>query len=621
MLALHTFKEAILHKEVIMKPSFVESYDVIIAGGGTAGSIAAITLAKHGHKVAVIEQLHALGGVHSHMMYAYYMGNTGGFYEELDKQIISLEAQCAVVDTYGTHPFLRQYVYEETLQANDGRVSYEAVIIGIFVEDETIVGVRYVQEGRQYDIQAQYIVDATANAWIARLAGVETTIGRAMDQQCQPFSNVRMYYDQEKQRIEINNFDAGYMKAENIHSYSDAIVRSSHNCVYASASSLQKEIPLAMSPMLGIRESYTVKAEKQITMQDVISGKIAKEPLFYSYANIDNHAKDMAFESQPLCDWMVALSLWGAKVSFGIPKEALLPKGTKNLVMVGRHIGIDHDLASQMRMMRDCQKSGEAAAILLHTALDYKTELRKVRYSWMHEQLIQYNCLSEQDKTGIYDNPPIDEMSYIQIPKDIIEVKAAFKSDRPGFAMLFAWREKLIGELREWLHETNTNIRVNSAIVLGLLDDEQAIDCLLETIQSDDVYMPKTSKSYTMFRTISAIYILGRLGAQVAMEPLLDMLKHADTLRSREIIFDKLFSSIDDYHFQYVTHCIRALYDIAMKHSHLQAHIHNEIMAIINAKSFCLCITLKANSNDIYNMIDEVKKYCNWREQALEKGR
>lgn len=40
-----------------------EEYDVIVAGGGTAGAIAAIVAAEHGMKTLVVERSNCCGGI------------------------------------------------------------------------------------------------------------------------------------------------------------------------------------------------------------------------------------------------------------------------------------------------------------------------------------------------------------------------------------------------------------------------------------------------------------------------------------------------------------------------------------------------------------------------------
>ena len=61
------------------------SYDLIVVGLGTAGSVAAITAARQGLRVLGLEQLPAMGGQGTlGYVMPYYFGGPGGLFEELD---------------------------------------------------------------------------------------------------------------------------------------------------------------------------------------------------------------------------------------------------------------------------------------------------------------------------------------------------------------------------------------------------------------------------------------------------------------------------------------------------------------------------------------------------------
>ena len=75
--------------------------------------------------------------------------------------------------------------------------------------------------------------------------------------------------------------------------------------------------------------------------------------LFTCYSNADNRGKDMAFENRPQQDWMIACSLWGLNFTVPVPMGAVIPKGIDGLLLAGRLISVDHDLASCVRMQRD----------------------------------------------------------------------------------------------------------------------------------------------------------------------------------------------------------------------------------------------------------------------------
>lgn len=616
---LHRLQENTLCKQELINIEFDEMYDVIVVGGGTAGSISALLLADAGISVLVIEQLNCMGGIHSTMMFDYYMGSKGGYYENLDEQIKKIENEVQIVDTYGIHVFLRKYVIEQNYTKNGGIVHYNSVLTGAYMAKNNIVGIQYLQNGDLKNVQCRFVIDASGNAIISRLAGVKVSIGRESDQNCQPFSNVRIYYDKIKGRIEINNIDAGYLNQFDVYKYSKSVVRSAQNIIYSNSQHQPNSLDLAMSVMLGVRESYTVVAEKTIVLKNVIKGECEKEPLFYSLANVDIHSKDIAFESEALCDWIVGMSLWGIKVSIGIPKEAMISQEVHNLVIAGKHISMDHDVASQMRMMRDCQKSGEAAAILVEQALRHHVPPIDVEYHWMKDSLMKCGCLNIDEVVEFQDNPPLGEISIDIFPKNTAEIKQWLEGDRPGIGMLFAIRKDLRELLKEWMNSRNENLKSNSALVLGLLGEDAGKEILLNLVRNRDTYLPKTSKSYNTLRGISAVYVLGRLGVKEAVPVLLELLMNLETLKNDKIILDKLISSDEDYKFQYASHCVRALLNIAKKNEDLSDFIEAELNKIVYSDSFQVCTTLKANAIELLDMSSSLKNYIKFRLKQQKK--
>lgn len=594
--------------------TFPQSYDVIIVGGGTAGSMAACYLAQK-KKTLVIEKMKFLGGMHSSGMFAYYMGSTGGLYESFDKEIKAMEKQYQIDVTYGSQPLYRMHIYEEYLQKQEVDVAYDAVITGVYVEQNKLCGVQYLQQGKLIDVRSKMVIDASADAVVCRMAGIKTQLGRACDKLCQPFSNVRIYFDREQDRVEINNIDAGYLDSSKPQAYAKGVLHSLNNAVYDHRR--EQEITLGMSPMLGIRESHRIVGKDTLTMQQVLDGQLSLEPLFYTTANIDNHAKDVAFESDAVCDWIVAMSLWSIRVSLPIKKEYLIPYELDNVVIAGRNLSLDHDVASHTRMMRDCQKGGEAAGILVNAAIDQHCMPNEVAYDSLVKEVREHGCLQDENNIKIADNAPLDIKEEAVLPTTLAEAKLLLCSDRPGLGMLAAYRLHAIQELSQWLHEDDENLQIHSAIVLALLGNDQGYDQLLQAAKRRDSYLPKTSKSYNTLRGISCLYALGKLPKKGSGTKLLAMLKQHEDFQNDAITFDKFIGSKEDYHFQYVSHLIRALFTIGMEGQ--EEGLIEEVLQIVEDERFNVQCTLKANPMDQYDMKQNLQKYMQWRLRTKER--
>lgn len=615
------FQQILEHGEITKEQrdnvSFSNHYDAVILGGGTAGSIAAICLAKKGRNVLIVEKQNFLGGVHSGAMFHYYQGSPGGIYEEYDTQIEQQKKQYRLPEVFGSHPLMRMYVYEQELENTNCQISFDSALTGIYTDGRTIAGIQYLTPFGLNEVSADYFIDASAEAALCRMAGSARKSGREFDGLSQPFSNVRQFFEKDTCRITFDNIDAGYVRQELPEEYAGHIIASLNNPVY---SNWQKDqITMGMSPLLGVREGFAIDGIRQLCMDQVIQDKELTEPLFFSSANIDNHVKDMAFESQTLCDWVVGLSMWSTLVSVPIDKEVMIPKALDNVIAAGRILSLDHDMASHTRMMRDCQKSGEAAATVVEEALCLELPLQDVPYQALKEKLTQTGCLSLENHYVLKDNPPPgrERISHFDLTTE--QIRKGMLSDSPGFAMLAAWKMRITEALKSWLNEDNINLQVNSALVLALCEDDSGFSVLIDTAQQRDCYLPQTSKSYNSLRGISAVYALGRLHNAKASEPLLRMLQQNETFINDRVHFDKFIGHMQDYRFQYVSHLVRALLTIADYHPDLRRSIYQGIDEIVMAPEFTVSSTLKSNPDCLHDMTGSLRSYIQWRKNKGER--
>lgn len=592
-------------------PTFDKEYDVVLVGAGTAGSIFASKCAALGISLCVIEKRNFMGGIYSSTMFHYYRGSTGGWYESVDRLVEVTQNNKNITDAFGSQPLIRRTIYDRLTKSEKVSVLYNTVLTGVYTQQNQVIGVQVYGENKSQSIKAKIFVDASSEASLCRMAGLNVFKGRDFDGLCQPFSNVRIYYDFKNERVEFNNIDAGTMHQNDPLDYAKSVVKSLNNAVYSN--SQVNQFTLGMSPMIGLREGYVIDGLKHLSMKVIVDSYTCNEPLYYSSANFDNHTKEMAFESDQLCDWVVGMSLWSSLVSVPIQKEVMRPKNAMNVLAIGRIMSLDHDVASHTRMMRDCQKAGEAAAILVNQSLNEKVTLDEVTYSSIKEQLKENHCLDESNNYGLKDNPPLDCTEEMSVPKTIEEIVLGLKSDRPGFAMLKAYRDNEIDCLISGLTSNNRNYQVNSALVLALLGNDSGYEILCETAFNRDTYVPKTSKSYNMFRGLSALYCLGRLHRKESYPLIYQMLVSNKDFINDSIHFDKFIGSKEDYRFQYVAHCVRALMTIALENPDVKEEITTKLINIIYHKDFKVCTSLKSNNEDLFDMTPKLKEYIQWR--------
>ncbi len=660
---------------------FDKQHDVIIAGLGTAGIVAAAAASQRGLKTLGIERLNCAGGSGTAgSVVAYYFGSKGGLYESIEVEAREAE-KLGFCKGAPVNNDARKYAYEQAFLKAGGEIIYEATVCGIFLEggrndieveedegegetgaEEAATGEAAAEEEKKENLKkaeakkkkscsgsalkqgsikkavgvmwfdgfgfheagAKVVIDCTAEAAICELAGCSLTRGRDIDCQAQPYSNVLIRFAKGTQCYGYT--DCGYVDQSDAELLSHAIVDSATMLLHLKDSYTEDNRFLQIAPLIGVREGYIIKGEDSITFDDYLNDRITSKPVFYAYSNIDNHGKDLAFESENQKDWAVACSLWGLNISIPVPAGALIPAGYDGILAAGRHIAIDHDIASALRMKRDMQKCGEAAAIIAYTSIRKRCALKKVRYSDILPMLLEYGCLDEKNNVGLKNsishnddlNIPVKWFDRIDVTD---EIKEALSSDKPGIAIWSCRRlgrlqneagSSIRGILKEWLAAPDRNLSVNSAFALALIgggDGKKAAPILRSVFKERDRYAPKTSRSYNQERGYTAVYLLGRLKDPDAVEDLLQVICEPEKIKAEigKVESNEFIGSADELYFQYFSHSFMSLLSIGDKYPDKRPEIAARILNVVEKPDFKLVLTLKSSNKLIYDMTGKIR--------------
>lgn len=153
------------------------SEDVLIAGGGMAGVAAAITAARNGMKVLLVEGQGSLGGLATNGLVTGVAGMVEGVCREVLEQ---MDAEAALyprphVPTFD--PEKAKLVLERMLLEAGVRILYWTQIVDATVEGNCIKQVLCHSKSGWMTIEARMIVDATGDADVAAYAGVPYEAG------------------------------------------------------------------------------------------------------------------------------------------------------------------------------------------------------------------------------------------------------------------------------------------------------------------------------------------------------------------------------------------------------------------------------------------------------------
>ncbi|WP_186446168.1 FAD-dependent oxidoreductase [Paenibacillus cremeus] len=606
------------------EPQFDEDVDIIVVGLGTAGAIAAIRAGQLGLQVLGLERMHGMGGAGTlGGVTGYYFGTRGGIYEEIDRQTAVLERE-AFIKARGVNANAKSIVLERAVAGAGAVFKYESIVLGVYVDGNHVQGLRWVGPEGVKNTSCRVIIDASGEAEVCALIGCEVVQGREVDGQVQPFSNVVQWLN--NNQVEHYYTDSGYLDATDPAAYSKAIVDSALLETHLKPSYRDDRRMLKVVPQLGLREGRLIVGEESVSFGEFIQDRYTSEPMFYAYSNLDNHSKDIAFESEAQQDWAVASSLWGLNFTVPIPKGALIPRGKEGLLVAGRSLSLDHDLAGSIRMKRDMQKSGEAAAAMAFLSITRGCGLKEIPYPELASLLAETGCFEPGARVEFKDSsvPLNNDHLKRQWLTDVEEIREGLDGPKPGIAI---WSAKRLGaaiapQLRTWVAgERDEHLARHSAMALGLIGDPAAIPVLRRMVEERDMFVPFTSRKYNQVRGYAAIYLLGKLQDTGIVPELLSILNDPAELpamepeeRNWEFISDP-----QELYFQYFSYSATALIRIAERHPELRETVAGRIRERLADPGLELNVSFKGSRVIKYSMVPRMrqiveKRLSSWQE-------
>ena len=417
-------------------------YDIIVIGGGFAGTAAAIAAARQGRHVLLIEKYNCLGGaavfdlVNPFMRYWDYtegrrekiMLSRGIFTEMLDR----IEAEG------GFRAGSRQAFNEEILKIVLNRMAIESgvsllfgtVLVGAERDGNAIRSITVSNVSGTYQMSADRYIDATGDANLAMLAGFDYRVGRESDGLCQPMTlcfrlgnvdhekylackpEINPLYKKLRAEGKIQNPREDVLVFNTVldgilHFNTTRVVKldptnaedvtkaeiMAREQVFEMINFLRENfeafrdcVLLATGMQIGARESRMIVGEYTLTQEDLLACTRFPDSIAVCNYDIDIHSPDGSGTSH---------YYFPDGQYYTIPYRTLIPKGAENLLVTGRCVSATHEAQASLRIMPTVATLGEAAGIAAAISCESGKPVSEIDVAHLRETLRQVGAKIE----------------------------------------------------------------------------------------------------------------------------------------------------------------------------------------------------------------------------------
>lgn len=408
-----------------------KEYDIVVAGGGTAGVMAAIYGARLGSKVVLLEMNQDLGGTGTvGGVSTYWFGKRFMDVLEVDKRVQH------IYDTYGMvrnpgiwseyddfHSGVRSLILTRMCMEAGVTIVYGALSYGAVVDQSglRVGGVQVVTEMGAETYLGTYVADGTGDGDIASFAGAMENYGS--DQDCITYwGSLAQYTGPDRYK---NNFSSTLVVADPW-DYTRFIL----------IGRKRGENTFDHGSYVSPRESRHIKGQYEVDLKDIVSLRTYEDGIYTCFSNYDPKGK--------LSADMVYAGVLPPQVSIQIPLRALLPvtwghKPIEGLVVLGKAISCTHNAFPSIRMQPDLMHQGSVMGILMAESVKNQIPLLEIDkkkregliYNYTRDILTLKNTEGQYflDKLNIFSRSHWVDIGFTEEVEEIPEIIAVMTGD------------------------------------------------------------------------------------------------------------------------------------------------------------------------------------------------
>jgi len=401
-----TFRQKLLG--LSKEPTDAGKYDLVVVGGGIAGTCAAISAARNGLEVAFIQDRPVLGGNNSSEVRVWLNGRTNGKnYPRIGDIVKELEQKKRAHYGPGNTADLYEDANKEALVRSEQNISLFLSHRGNGVEmDDKRIKAVIAQDtvsGERLRFETRWVADCTGDGGIGFLAGADFDLtkkghmGRcnlwnvkstekpvlsprcpwALDLSKKPFPG--------RKEGDIRKLGGWYWESgfdhdpienrEYIRDWNFRAMYGAWDCL----KNVDKKFPNHKlnwaAHISGPRESRRLLGPVVLNKEDLIKKRQWEDGCVVTGWKIDLHLPDKRYDKGFQGDAFISKAHYTAyPMPHWLPYRILYSRNIKNLFMAGRDVSVTHEALGSARVMRTGGLMGEVVGIAASLCKKHKTD-------------------------------------------------------------------------------------------------------------------------------------------------------------------------------------------------------------------------------------------------------
>ena len=395
----------------------IHTSDIVVLGGGPAGVSAAISAARMGVGVTLIERYGYLGGQATGGLVILLCGLTDGknqiirgFCQEVINELQAMNAASQLPEGVVFDPEAMKYLFDQLAIKNNIKVYFHTFATAMICNRKQAEYIIIESKSGRNAIKGSIFIDATGDGDSAKWCDIpyekldrekllpvtltfrlgNVDVEKAKEFFMQNPNRIKDLIRVDDGDIDVNLQDGWLATLNNSEVWFDVIfiknvdVTDVEDLTYAEMSgrAIVRKIVDAIKSLQGFEDSYLEGTAPQIGCRESrkIIGEyvLRKEDLNESFEDSIARARNMFSKENK---------------SISIPYRCLIPKGIDNILFAGRCISVSHEVLDLVREIPCCMATGQAAGTAAALATKQGVNLRDVNVKELQENLVDQKVI------------------------------------------------------------------------------------------------------------------------------------------------------------------------------------------------------------------------------------